>query len=472
MSDKPNHELLVKFKIQMENFLPIALGITQSSHFTGAAALECPVNPATYPFCLSKYPTNGGTVCQFPDDHARTLYRGKFYISLYVRNSVKGTFKFKSPIRSISDSTLYSTREEANLEVLTHRCMIEGFEKRGEEWFVPSSSPSVKFTKASFYQEVAAIETNIKSMRMAIEEKAAFILNLESQLCNERSSLAAIRASLLQAEAASVSASAFTPNNEQANDDNDEAMPPINDSVTPSQGISSHDTLPPLEVLLLQLTPGPAERMLSESDRKLLFMTPGRPALGEKRKQMDEEEAATQANTHATFVSAAPTKFNKRHRKKMSWRIGARTKGSNEARSLSRQLAFRARQEDSKRVRCTAIDFLRGCLRSRNDLIGLLIAPAGKSDAEVTVTQKVTHVTNAQFERVRLQALSVANYYCVMNSDHPTKTVHECADEAAERSGCHTPGSTAYSWAREVDPLNFRFIILLLVLSIINELLS
>ena len=189
MSDKPNHELLVKFKIQMKNFLPIALGITQSSHFTGAAALECPVNPATYPFCLSKYPTNGGTVCQFPDDHARTLYRGKFYISLYVRNSVKGTFKFKSPIRSISDSTLYSTREEANLEVLTHRCMIEGFEKRGEEWFVPSSSPSVKFTKASFYQEVAAIETNIKSMRMAIEEKAAFILNLESQLCNERSSL-------------------------------------------------------------------------------------------------------------------------------------------------------------------------------------------------------------------------------------------------------------------------------------------
>ena len=77
-----------------------------------------------------------------------------------------------------------------------HRCIIEGLEKRGEEWFVPSL-PSAKFTKASFDQEVAAIETNIKSMRLAIEEKAAVILHLESQLSNERSSLAAIQASLL-----------------------------------------------------------------------------------------------------------------------------------------------------------------------------------------------------------------------------------------------------------------------------------
>lgn len=225
----------------MNKSLPIALGITQSSHFTGAAALGCPVNPATYQFCLSKYPTNG-TVCQFADDHKRALYRGKFYISLYVRNSVKGTYKFKSPIRSVSDSTLYSTREEANLEVLTHRCMIEGLEKRGEEWFVPSL-PSAKFTKASFDQEVAAIEKNIKSMRLAIEEKASVILHLESQLSNERSSLAAIQASLLQAEAASASASALTPGDKQANDEGDEAMPPVSDSCTPSKGISSHDNL-------------------------------------------------------------------------------------------------------------------------------------------------------------------------------------------------------------------------------------
>lgn len=113
-------------------------------------------------------------------------------------------------------------------------------------------------------------------------------------------------------------------------------------------------------------------------------MTPGRPAQGEKRKQMDEEEAATQANTHAIFVSAAPTKINKRSRKKMAWRTGARTKESNEARGLSRQLAFLGRQEDSKRVRRTAIDLLHGCLRSRKDLIGLLIAPAATFDAEVT----------------------------------------------------------------------------------------
>ena len=207
-------------------------------------------------------------------------------------------------------------------------------------------------------------------------------------------------------------------------------------------------------------TPGPAERALSESDRKLLFVTPGRPAQGgEKRKQLDEEEAANQGNTHAIFVAATPMQVNKRPRKKMAWRTGAQTKKSNKERSLSRQMASDARQEDSRRVRCTAIDLLRGCLRSRKDLIGLLIAPAATSDAEVT--SKITHVTDAQFERVRLQALSVANYFCVMNSDHPMKTVLECADEAATRSGCHTPGSTVYSWAREVEPIHLRFILIL-----------
>lgn len=186
-------------------------------------------------------------------------------------------------------------------------------------------------------------------------------------------------------------------------------------------------------------------------------MTPGRPPQGEKRKQREEDEAVIQGKTHSEFLAVAPTKISKR-RKNRAWRPGARTKGSNEARSLSTHLAFHARQEDSKRVRCTAIDFLRGCLRSHKDLIGLLIAPAGTS---AEVSRKVTHVTDAQFERVRLQALSVANYYCVMNSDHPAKSVIECADEAAKRSGCHTPGSTVYSWAREVKPLDFRFIILL-----------
>ena len=42
------------------------------------------------------------------------------------------------------------------------------------------------------------------------------------------------------------------------------------------------------------------------------------------------------------------------------------------------------------------------------------------------------------------------------NSDHPAKSVLECADEAAKRSGYLTTGSTVYSWAREVEPLNFR----------------
>ena len=51
-------------------------------------------------------------------------------------------------------------------------------------------------------------------------------------------------------------------------------------------------------------TPGPAERALSVSDRKLLFVNPGRRAQGgDKRKQRDEEEAANQANTHAIFVA-------------------------------------------------------------------------------------------------------------------------------------------------------------------------
>jgi hypothetical protein len=80
-----------------------------------------------------------------------------------------------------------------------------------------------------------------------------------------------------------------------------------------------------------------------------LFVTPGRPAQGEKRKQMDEEEAATQANTHAIFVSAAPTKINKRSRKKMAWRTGARTKESNEARGSRSTLGSRSRQRKHKR---------------------------------------------------------------------------------------------------------------------------
>ena len=180
---------------------------------------------------------------------------------------------------------------------------------------------------------------------------------------------------------------------------------------------------------------------------------------GEKRKERDEEDAVTQADTHSKYVAAATTKINKRRRKNMAWRSGALLKRSNEARNLSRHLAHSVRQEDSKRVRRTAIDFLRGCLRSRKDLISLLIVPAGTSDAEER--PEVTHVTDAQFERVHLQALSVANYYCVMNSDHPAKSVLECADEAAKRSGCLTTGSTVYSWAREVEPLNFDVCFLL-----------
>ena len=119
-----------------------------------------------------------------------------------------------------------------------HRCIIEGLEKRGEEWFVPSSSSSAKFKKASFDQEVAAIGTNIKSLRIAIEEKAAVILNLETQLFNERSSLAAIQVSLHQAEAASASASGITCDDNQPDEDNDEAMAPSNHSCSPSKGIS------------------------------------------------------------------------------------------------------------------------------------------------------------------------------------------------------------------------------------------
>ena len=181
-------------------------------------------------------------------------------------------------------------------------------------------------------------------------------------------------------------------------------------------------------------------------------MTPGRPALGEKRKQRSEEEAMMQANAHSYFVSAAPTKIKKGNRKKMSWRTGAQTKKSNDERSLRRQSAFSVRQENARQARRTDIDFLRRCLRSRTDLIGLLIAPTPAGASAGEASPEVTHVSDAQYERVRLQALSVANFFCVMNTDHPAKSVLECADEAAKRSGCHTPGSTVYSWAREVEP--------------------
>ena len=96
-----------------------------------SAVMDSPINPATYQFTLSKYPSTS-TVSQFPDDHSRATSRGKFYIRLYVRGSTKDTFKIRSPIGRISNSGLYSSRAEADLEVLTHRCIIEGLEKRGE----------------------------------------------------------------------------------------------------------------------------------------------------------------------------------------------------------------------------------------------------------------------------------------------------------------------------------------------------
>ena len=125
-------------------------------------------------------------------------------------------------------------------EVLGHRCLIEGLEKRGEEWFVPASSPAAKVENTSIDAEVVAIERNIKSLRIAIEDKANRIQSLESQLRTERSTLATLEANLLQAEAAFETASTVAANQEKSDDDddNDEAMPPANDSCTPSKGIS------------------------------------------------------------------------------------------------------------------------------------------------------------------------------------------------------------------------------------------
>jgi len=48
-------------------------------------------------------------------------------------------------------------------------------------------------------------------------------------------------------------------------------------------------------------------------------VTPGRPVHGEKRKERDEEDAVTQADTHSIYVAAATTKINKRRRKNMAW---------------------------------------------------------------------------------------------------------------------------------------------------------
>ena len=69
---------------------------------------------------------------------------------------------------------------------------------------------------------------------MAIEEKAAVILNLETQLFNDRSTLAGIQVSLHHAEGASV----ITCDDNQPDEDNDEAMAPSNHSCSPSKGIS------------------------------------------------------------------------------------------------------------------------------------------------------------------------------------------------------------------------------------------
>jgi len=229
------HKCRSKFKNSNEL---VALGITLS----GVASLSCPINPATYQFSLSRYPTNGEAVAQFPDHYSRASYRGKFYISLYVRGSVKKPYRLKSPIGSLSNAGLYSTRAEADIEVLSHRCVIEGMEKRGEHWFLPSSSPSAKPNKASVDREVAALDTNIKSLRSAVDEKAVLILSLESQLCTARAGLATLKACLLQAEAAAEAASAsphaFPADDKQPNDSDDEAMPPINEASTPSKGIS------------------------------------------------------------------------------------------------------------------------------------------------------------------------------------------------------------------------------------------
>ena len=162
--------------------------------------------------------------------------------SLYLRSSLLELPNKPCPIGSLSNAGLYSTRAEAEIDVLSHRCVIEGMEKRGEHWFLPSSSPSAKPNKASVDREVAAMDTNIKSLRSAVDEKAALILSLESQLCTGRAGLATLKACLLQAEAAAEAASAsphaFPADDKKPNDSDDEAMPPINEESTPSKGIS------------------------------------------------------------------------------------------------------------------------------------------------------------------------------------------------------------------------------------------
>jgi len=73
-------------------------------------------------------------------------------------------------------------------------------------------------------------------------KKTTLILNLESQLCAARAGLATLNACLLQAEAAleaaSASARAFPADDTQQNDCDEEACPPINQSSSPSEGIS------------------------------------------------------------------------------------------------------------------------------------------------------------------------------------------------------------------------------------------
>ena len=94
-----------------------------------------PVKPENFEFTLSAY--TDGTIHQYPVNCGREPLRGKFFIELNVRASVKKHWTRKRHIGRLTGDGFYDSKAEAQSEVLSHRMRLEGcFDCREGQWFM------------------------------------------------------------------------------------------------------------------------------------------------------------------------------------------------------------------------------------------------------------------------------------------------------------------------------------------------
>ena len=102
------------------------------------------------------FPSNGA-VKQYPET-ARESQRGKFYIALKYKSNVKDKkWGEKRHLYRLKDKAPYSSRAEAEREVINHMLKLEGYKKEGNDYF---ESPAMVSARQKEEQQRAADATH------------------------------------------------------------------------------------------------------------------------------------------------------------------------------------------------------------------------------------------------------------------------------------------------------------------------